>query len=316
MPTQLMLRCAELVKHAFIVVALIFFSIFAYGAVFRMGSPVIIEDFSSTLVSSKYSAGGNLVLVTADDNAFHFNDANFFSNKHTATNDWNFSNLQATAIFGNFYGTAGNYWNKQELTFPLVDGNIADSITLTNITQITNRAFSDITTRNFSLLSLDNNDSYDSRYWTRTALTFPLADGNVNDNITTQWANITGKPSFFPYVTPIGDSNVSFSTGSCDNNVSCTFTGTINTQISAYMVTADINDLNGFTIKRNAVDINNLYVQKAITSSQEIDGNLVVSDKNGLVRVVADQNMLQGGTNVAQRWCIYTVDQNVVIGFC
>ncbi len=51
-----------------------------------------------------------------------------------------------------------------EPVIPWQDVNVADDITLTNITQITNRAFTNITSRNFSLLSLDDNSSFDDRY--------------------------------------------------------------------------------------------------------------------------------------------------------
>lgn len=62
-----------------------------------------------------------------------------------------------------FNNTMDNrYVNEDQL--PLGDSDIQDDITLTNITQIQNRAFDNITNRLFSLISMDDNSNLDARY--------------------------------------------------------------------------------------------------------------------------------------------------------
>ena len=94
----------------------------------------------------------------------------FFIIKKEITNDVNgITRTELNTVVpwsdSNVVGGAGRIsWTELNAVVPWSDANVADDITLTNITQITNRAFTNITNRNFSLLNLDDNSSFDSRY--------------------------------------------------------------------------------------------------------------------------------------------------------
>lgn len=121
------------------------------------------------------------------------NDVNVIALNILADSDWNglLDGFEGTdlnrTVLARCSGDANSVWtsvnNCQDITnfdaaaaggddtfsvlspvIPWVDVNVSDDITLTNITQITNRAFTNITDRNFSLLSLDDNSSFDDRY--------------------------------------------------------------------------------------------------------------------------------------------------------
>jgi hypothetical protein len=77
---------------------------------------------------------------------------------------------------------------------PWADVNVADDITLTNITQVTNRSLSDLQDKNFSLLALDSNVNLDSRYSkitdTNAADSQRLLISDLNDSSSIAWQAI------------------------------------------------------------------------------------------------------------------------------
>jgi len=117
---------------------------------------------TGTISGGVYTSGTPATLeVNNDTNTISLDfDGNF--NLRTWNTDFN-------ANWINLYNdqtlpAGGLTWTLLDSILPLADANVANDISLTNITQITNRAFSDISSKNFSLLTLDNNNSFDARY--------------------------------------------------------------------------------------------------------------------------------------------------------
>ena len=148
------------------------------------------------------------------------------------------------------------YWSNMGITTTGADANVADDITLTNITQVTNRAFSDISSRNFSLLSLDSNGNFDARYCLLTDSNSPsrlsyavIADppwGGTSTTDTTLDTNTAAQDYYW--------SNMGITTTGADANVADDLT--INT-------TADAN------FSQNIGVDGNLYVPKGSIYADE-----------------------------------------------
>jgi hypothetical protein len=174
-------------------------------------------DFNGTLDGFE---GADLNLTVID---FCFGDANSI---RTSAN-----NCQDITSFGiGGVGGGDDTWAVINGAIPWVDANVSDGITLTNITQITNRAFTDLTGKNFSLLFLDDNSSFDARYLPHLLRTYtgisPITADNDNNLLglnvtpTTDWNGLfDGNDSTF-YIDWSNSVNRLFSLLSLDDNSS------------------------------------------------------------------------------------------------
>ena len=89
---------------------------------------------------------------------------------------------------GNFYSRLASWVGSG-----IADANVADNITLTNITQVTNRAFSDISGRNTSLLTWDSNSVLDYNHLGTVTpnLTLPTLTGQSGKFLTTDGSTLS-----------------------------------------------------------------------------------------------------------------------------
>ena len=258
----------------------------------------LFENNPQFLIVESVEAGARLyngispVSVSNDENAIALNIL--------ANSDWNglldgFEGLDLNfTVLDRCSGDANSVWtsanNCQDITsfdtggvgggddtfnvlssvIPWVDANVSDAITLTNITQITNRAFSALSDRNFSLLSLDDNSSFDARYLPHQLRTYigisPItADSDSNQiglNVlsTSDWnGTFDGNDSTF-FIDWTNSVNRNFSLLSLDDNSS--FDGRYNLTVDTntpgridFSVIAnhpaaggDINSNNGFVV--------------------------------------------------------------------
>jgi len=109
-------------------------------------------------------------------------------------------------------------WSVLNGIVPWVDANVADDITLTNITQITNRAFADITGKPIYYpyatpigdANIDSASAWNAKLdWTQVNTVVPWVDENISNDLT---VNGYVTDAVFNASTPIADGNISSAT--------------------------------------------------------------------------------------------------------